>query len=140
MWCTKHERVIDTWYDCERCLRDSQKWAVGNGYEACVSPHIEREGTDNGLWVTNHADTWVDAKETLKQADETLETLKSDVKAATAKCRKMRREMGMGVAGRCCSRGAGVIIRELGRERGEVEFEEFFRHTRPKVHGDGELA
>ena len=59
MQCRQHEYgPIDVWYDCAQCLQESQDWARTNGFEYCVSPYIQREGTDNGRWVTENQDRW----------------------------------------------------------------------------------
>ena len=59
--CTKHGTLpIDVWYDCGECLSDSFEFADKHGYSQCVSPHITRDGTDNGKWVLSNSDRWVE--------------------------------------------------------------------------------
>ena len=59
MQCRQHEYgPIDVWYDCAQCLQESQDWARTNGFEYCVSPYVQRHGTDNGRWVTENQDRW----------------------------------------------------------------------------------
>ena len=94
MWCTKHGRRIDVWYDCRGCLRESDIWARANGYLQCVSPHIEREGTDNGLWVTAHEERWGCIGEALEKAEVVEAERKRDLEKATYYARKIRRIVG----------------------------------------------
>ena len=59
LFCTKHGGPpIDIWYDCDDCGAEAFEWAQQHGFEYCVSPYIQREGTDNGAWVTQHKDRW----------------------------------------------------------------------------------
>ena len=60
MRCLKHKTSdLDVWYDCQQCLNESFVWAEANGFKQCVSPHITREGTDNGQWVRENIERWV---------------------------------------------------------------------------------
>ena len=59
MRCLLHDTSsLDVWYDCPGCLEESQLWAHENGFEQCVSPYIQREGTDNGKWVRENLSRW----------------------------------------------------------------------------------
>ena len=60
LFCTAHStRGIDVWYDCVFCLDESHDWARRHNFTQCVSPYIQREGTDKGEWVRAHAGRWV---------------------------------------------------------------------------------
>ena len=59
LFCTEHGGVpIDVWYDCAECWEEAEKWAKSNGFTQCVSPHVSREGTDNGKWVNLNNGRW----------------------------------------------------------------------------------
>ncbi len=60
LWCREHGYgPIDVWYDCASCLAESQNWADKCGFQYCVSPSLERKGTDCGCWVLRNQDRWV---------------------------------------------------------------------------------
>ncbi len=60
MVCVKHRRFpVDVWYDCDECASEAHEWAGAHGFRQCVSPHIRRDGSDNGAWVTENAERWL---------------------------------------------------------------------------------
>jgi len=79
-WCIQHEQVIDTWYDCKGCLRESNKWCK----------HIGE--TDKELWVSAHEGRWVELNEEFRRAEHALESKKSEMQTAKRYVLKMRRE------------------------------------------------
>ena len=59
LFCFEHGgSSIDVWYDCQSCEKEAFEWADKHGYTQCVSPYIQRSGTDNGAWVTANAGRW----------------------------------------------------------------------------------
>ena len=57
--CRKHAHgPIDVWYDCPACLKEPNQWADKCGFDYCVSPSIERRGTDCGYWVLRNQGRW----------------------------------------------------------------------------------
>jgi hypothetical protein len=58
--CIKHDfDNIDVWYDCEKCLDESQDYCKHNNYSQSISPYLApREGTDNGEWVKLNIGNW----------------------------------------------------------------------------------
>ena len=51
--------TIDVWYDCEKCLNESFRWAQRNAFTHCVSPYVTCPGSDNGEWVRKNMARWV---------------------------------------------------------------------------------
>ena len=58
--CREHgTKNLDVWYDCEKCLEESDAWARRFGYDQCVSPGITRAGTAGGRRVAANRGRWI---------------------------------------------------------------------------------
>ncbi len=71
--CTKHEEMVDIWYDCAACLEEADKWARKNGFTHAVSPG--REGGDGGQWVHRHKRRWRFATNEMRMLNEPARTV-----------------------------------------------------------------